>query len=526
MSSYNVNGENDEWTVGVYVNDVEVANRKGRGSSAVLRYDYNNGDGPALPPNTCNLVKDECCQDSDCRVGEEVCYLRTCIDNGNPRFTLSWTGDHDFDLSVTPPIGESITLVNRFDEASGGRFTEDGVQFFFGDHIENIVFPLSGGPFGRYEYDVGRMNPDGPGNPWVLQVFVNGEEVHRLSGTGVDNGFFEFSMGSNLALADIELLSDGHGCSTTEKECCTQQDCSREGEICSNHNCIDTLKSGLRVTLTWTGEDDLDLFAYSPIDTSVSYMSPYDSVTGGIFAETGTQFGPGNHVENILFPDKGSGSIGEYTFEVKPFNNNPQDKWRLEVYTDEHLAMVKTGLGPSDLISFDYGVVLHELPSDAAHEEPAKCNESLECCIDDDCPSRFQRPKICQHNKCITQGHLRFTLEWDGGEDATVAVTTPDWQIIDSAGVGEGVDFEYQSTTDEKAIANLETKKGPGASTISLTNLYFPQAIPEGTFVLSVKTLEGVSWKLTILLNGVEASMHSGTGSTATPLFFEYPLTS
>ena len=232
-----------------------------------------------------------------------------------------------------------------------------------------------------------------------------------------------------------------------EKECLMQQDCAREGEmmkICANHNCIDTLRTGLRVTLTWTGEDDLDLFAYSPFETSVSYRNPHDSITGGIFAEeetggTSTQQFSGyrNHVENILFPDKGSGITigGEYIFEVKPShnNNNPlQDKWRLEVYTDEHLAMVETGSGASGRISFHYGVVVHEELSsndddDSAHDEPAApelmavdCDTSIEecCIIDDDCPapaSGFfqQRPKICLHHKCITApgGHLRFALE-------------------------------------------------------------------------------------------------------------------
>jgi Skp family chaperone for outer membrane proteins len=43
------------------------------------------------PPEECDPLVDKCCSDSDCD-GTQVCVSRSCLNLGNPRFTLTWYG--------------------------------------------------------------------------------------------------------------------------------------------------------------------------------------------------------------------------------------------------------------------------------------------------------------------------------------------------------------------------------------------------------------------------------------------------
>jgi uncharacterized protein YfaP (DUF2135 family) len=349
VSSFVPNGELDTWTVSVFVDDEEVASQTGNGTSELLVFEYIGGANPSPTPIGCNFAVDECCNDSDCS-GGSLCVQRTCIDDGNPRITLTWTGDDDLDLTVTPPLGETISFLNQFDEDSGGRFGEDGVQFFFGLHVENIFFPANGGPIGEYKYEVQSFNVVGGDDTWTVRVFVGGEEVSSQSGNGNSGELtYDFTMGSNLAVED-QLLAD---CSLSTEECCTDTDCPLEDEICVQQICI--AEGNPRFTLTWTGDDNIDISIGTPLGTTVSYMYPADRDSGGVFGVTGSQFMSGPHVENVYFPMAGGGPSGTYSIEVNPFEVIGEDDiWTVQAYVGGAEIASASGTGASGVLTFEY----------------------------------------------------------------------------------------------------------------------------------------------------------------------------
>ena len=185
----------DRWTVRVYVNDEEVASETGFGDSIFFTFDYSENmleeQTPTPAPVSECTPLDECCEDRDCNV-DEVCVQRTCIDRGNPRFTLTWIGDDDLDLSVVTPMGTTVAASRREDEESGGVFGEDSDQLRFGMHVENIYFPQAGGPSGTYTYFVSSFFPNGPPDLWTLSVVVDDQEVASHMGTS-SSSLFLFS---------------------------------------------------------------------------------------------------------------------------------------------------------------------------------------------------------------------------------------------------------------------------------------------------------------------------------------------
>jgi hypothetical protein len=52
-------------------------------------------EGTIEPSSACSLIDSECCMDADCLIPTEICFKRTCIDQGFFRFTLYWEGDDD-----------------------------------------------------------------------------------------------------------------------------------------------------------------------------------------------------------------------------------------------------------------------------------------------------------------------------------------------------------------------------------------------------------------------------------------------
>lgn len=80
---------NDHWTVLVYVDGEQVYQNHGVGESAPLTYEYSRGSEGAIieASDICSLDRDECCTDSDCKVTGSLCVQRSCISDGDPRFT-------------------------------------------------------------------------------------------------------------------------------------------------------------------------------------------------------------------------------------------------------------------------------------------------------------------------------------------------------------------------------------------------------------------------------------------------------
>ena len=107
--------------------------------------------------------------------------------------------------------------------------------------------------------------------------------------------------------------------------------------------------------------------------------------------------GFGFYAENIYFPMDGSAPTGDYLYGV----SGSVEAWELSVYLGDDLVDVKSGTGPSDDFSYEFGI----------------CDrEEVECCTDLDCrnSSGDNTGDICVARNCIFDGVLRFTLIWEG----------------------------------------------------------------------------------------------------------------
>jgi hypothetical protein len=103
---YFVFGGGDEpWNVTVALNDEIVDHVSGAVGDAFYTYQF--GDlvptvspipmpAPSAftpyPTFICSTTEHECCVSNDCIIGDQSCANRNCVDNGTPRFTLTWIG--------------------------------------------------------------------------------------------------------------------------------------------------------------------------------------------------------------------------------------------------------------------------------------------------------------------------------------------------------------------------------------------------------------------------------------------------
>lgn len=63
-------------------------------------------DTVTQPPRTECTTNQECV---DMSTGT-MCVNNECLNEGKPRFTLTWTGDDDLDLSVFTPAGREVSI--------------------------------------------------------------------------------------------------------------------------------------------------------------------------------------------------------------------------------------------------------------------------------------------------------------------------------------------------------------------------------------------------------------------------------
>lgn len=141
--------------------------------------------------------------------------------------------------------------------------------------------------------------------------------------------------------------------SCLDQECCDDEDCTREGEICFLFagRCIND--GPLRFSLYWEGDDDLDLYVETPKGTVISFNNQFDPVTGGRMGEDTNQLEFGNHIENTYFPERAPEGI--YRFYQIPFNiRGEEDTWTMTVYVDGVGSVTVTGTGLSDTFTFNY----------------------------------------------------------------------------------------------------------------------------------------------------------------------------
>lgn len=108
---------------------------------------------------------------------------------------------------------------------------------------------------------------------------------------------------------------------------------------------------------------------------------------------------------------------------------------------------------------------------------------------------------------CISEGGLCFTLYWAGDEELYLSVMTPVWQTLNSAITGA-----------EDALSGGLWEYTNDASGVRIRDLFFPGDVPVGKYTYSVGSRgpsNGITWKLTIHVNGIEKESHAGIGTNS-----------
>ncbi|CAJ1965099.1 unnamed protein product [Cylindrotheca closterium] len=519
------------WTLTVYDEQGEVSRHKGAGGSETFRYErLNPSSSSPLPPSPvtppislpCNAAVDECCIDSDCSDPDNACVNRNCVVNGGLRFTLYWEGDDDYDLIVRTPSGISLSFVIEFDPTTGGRVGEPTDQLGSGYHVENTYFPEWAAGAGVFTFSVRPMSTEGEADRWALEVVNDQETVFFQTGVGASRDF-QFSKPSSPPVmqptnrpnslptsrplptpAPVQRPT-GSVCSILTDECCSDFDCPTARDFCVRAYCI--RDGSPRFTLTWDGDDDLDLIVDTPLGTTLSRSLIFDPLSGGIFEADNNQEELGSHFENVYFPLAGS-PFGEYSLQVRSFRRNgSDDSWTLQIYSDGNLIDTKSGAGESDTIPFV------RAGSDEPERPPydgSRCTPLTdECCFESDCDGG----QVCVNRVCLERGYPRITLTWTGDDDLALVVTIPNGQVL-SAGIN------YDAATGARRQKNANRQDYD----LNVDSIYFPYL--SGTIKYSVDSLlkRGSSrdpWTLAVYEKDTKVQEFTGFGESKN--FFYVP---
>ncbi len=539
LKSFLQRGSADLWSLDAVANGQAVVTEFGNGESEIFSFTFNGPPGssptdgppvslPTVSPTTidttCDVTSSECCSDMDC-LGNERCIQRTCIDEGNPRFTLTWTGDDDLDLVVMTPIGTYVSFLNAFDESSGGRFGGTGDQFDFGRHVENVFFPLQGSPTGNYSYYVRSFLPTNEDDVWTIQVVVNGQAIESKTGTG-NSGTLVFDYSESSTTTPIEAPSPSSllpapqsqptvapECNVQEEECCTDSQCITAVEICVQTQCIEL--GNPRFTLTWTGDDDLDLKVETPLGTIISFVEPLDQASGGVYGEEGSQFIFGKHVENIYFREgvsEGAPS-GIYKYSVDNFlQRSGNDRWTVAVFVDNNEVATQTGFGDSVEFTYDFQGADTTENDDTVDSSPRCALNDNECCKDSDCKVDQE---LCIQRTCVDRGNPRFTLSWTGDDDLDLTVVTP-----------FGTTLAVASPSDPLSGGIFGEDGDQLAFGQHVENIFFPlSGGPAGTYTFVVASFDEIgtpdAWTVTVYVDDAPVLTKMGT-RTSDFFVFEY----
>ena len=217
---------------------------------------------------------------------------------------------------------------------------------------------------------------------------------------------------------NISFLQEENGTAQAEssrKECTVAEDCiaGRKGTLCVNNECLN--EGNPRITLTWVGDDDLDLSIFTPDGARISYLNDFDGKTGGSFDTLFSQDGFAPHVESVYFP-RSKTPVGIYRIQVDTFEERGSaDDWTIEVFTAAGGAVpvfAQQNTGNRDDILFNFGDVVESPISDVCSTD----NAQTECCANQDCVSNGSLGQRCVNRQCITDGGPAFTLSWTGSK--------------------------------------------------------------------------------------------------------------
>ncbi len=236
--------------------------------------------------------------------------------------------DDDHTLTVLTPKGGRISAGSPLDPYSGAVFESDNNfdAVSRSSHTENIYFPR-GFPGGQYVFYVDGIVQLGPADEWILEVIEFGESVVVETGYGYSKVFQYIA-----------------------PECKTNQHC-RNGEVCINTRCV--VDGTPRFTLTWTGDDDLDLAVSPPLGNMVDWWNQFDSRSGGTLQDDTTPMGS-SHLESIYFGISRRALTGRYKVEVNSYetNGDSSDPWKLKVSVRGKVVKSWSGTGEASFRFF------------------------------------------------------------------------------------------------------------------------------------------------------------------------------
>ncbi|KAI2501525.1 hypothetical protein MHU86_12970 [Fragilaria crotonensis] len=327
--SWEERGSADAWKVEVFTaasSTVPVFVTTGTGNRDDILFDFGEA-GVSVKDDICSTsnIRTECCFDTDCDGSNQRCANRQCVTTAARTFTLTWSGNDDHTLTVLTPKGGRISDDSPFDPFSGAVFESDnnGDIVSRTSHTENIYFP-GGYPGGQYVFYVDAIAQLGAADEWSLEVIEFGQSVVLESGYGYSKVF--------------EYIAP---------ECQATQHC-RQGQVCINTRCV--VDGTPRFTLTWDGDDDLDLSVSPPIGNRVDWWNQVDSRSGGRLQDDTTPTGT-SHLESIYFGISRRALTGRYGIEVDPYetNGDASDPWKLQVSVRGKVVKSWNGTGEASL---------------------------------------------------------------------------------------------------------------------------------------------------------------------------------
>jgi hypothetical protein len=128
--------------------------------------------------------------------------------------------------------------------------------------------------------------------------------------------------------------------------CSINSDCpfDESQQVCVNTRCVHD--GNPRISLTWEGDDDLDLSVTTPKGVEIWYNNDFDEESGGVFDTSYVQDVLGNHTENVYF------RMGEprltYTIKVRTHvQRGSADAWTVEVRAFGRMKYFK-GIGDEE----------------------------------------------------------------------------------------------------------------------------------------------------------------------------------
>lgn len=209
-----------------------------------------------------------------------------------------------------------------------------------GECVEVKAVATGGQPAYHFTWEDGSTSP----TRMLCPTTFTKHEV-TVTDTGHDSDEFGHEMETAVASVNARALD----CSPPmpEPDAGAGDECAASAECAAGQSCFEGVcvgEGGLRFSLTWDQDTDLDLFVRMPNGVEISFIFPS---RGGGMLDVDDCFGDcripgGPHVENIFFGD--APPRGTYTYWVVNSGAVTPDDFRIEVSADGVVQATQMGM--------------------------------------------------------------------------------------------------------------------------------------------------------------------------------------